>query len=584
MISVQILFKALVSLLVFVFFSVQISALTDSEARDQVTRLYQRLAGVPPTAEQISGLIPSMKSGNPAPTAFEAMREDSFYKTTLVRIFSPFGNVEGRIDEGGSDYNSTIVGLVRDNEDFRQAISGDVLYTGDNASMSYEFQVNPPLGNAGDTVDRCPLNIRTRARPQNVADRIASDMTWQRALGDSDYDPRFDPYMISINNGGDRIAIAQRANGVDEFGATRPVPGMAAQSQTTSYPASRFPLFSSRGYGNNDETNPNLTWAVCHRWRDFRDNPPANKIRPLGRENDPTSFAYSFDFSNNQISHYADLVKIPNWPQLLIKRTQSQFYSLLAGQQSGNNGQGSEWNKDVAGVMTTLVGGKAYFSAGTNRRAISLTYMNWLGYSMEQLHDPNVSIQYIRQDLVPEETCAGCHGKMDAAANATNRLDFNDDRLKMLFNFSENLGNKLFRGCMNHNNPATCLRPSGFNPRNLAIADQNRWWNPATTGRNSFLGWRTPQGMNGMTEGVGFNSLMKVFANTEAFSNRMLDLATRSICLRNQTPTEIDETAVKARDFETGISAYASENADNPYNLRAAFAEAAKTCFGRKEN
>ncbi len=87
-----------------------------------------------------------------------------------------------------------------------------------------------------------------------------------------------------------------------------------------------------------------------------------------------------------------------------------------------------------------------------------------------------------------------------------------------------------------------------------------------------------------MTEGVGFNSLMKVFANTEAFSNRMIDLATKAICLRNQTPAELDESQIKARAFEAGISDYADENADNPYNLRAAFAEAAKACFGRVEN
>ena len=112
-----------------------------------------------------------------------------------------------------------------------------------------------------------------------------------------------------------------------------------------------------------------------------------------------------------------DLAKIPNWPQLLAKRTQSQFYSVLTGEQSGNDGSGgSQWNEDVGGLMTTLVGGKAYFLAGTNRRAISLTFLNWLGYSMEQLHDPNVSIQYVGQDLVPEEKCTGCHAAKLAGA------------------------------------------------------------------------------------------------------------------------------------------------------------------------
>ncbi len=194
---------------------------------------------------------------------------------------------------------------------------------------------------------------------------------------------------------------------------------------------------------------------------------------------------------------------------------------------------------------------------------------------MLQLHNPNVDRQYIRKDVQSNEQCAGCHASfLDSMGNATNRLDFADNRMLYRFNFSGM--DKLFRG---FNPPAN---PNGFDPRTaLPRGEENRWWNLAIEGRTSFLGWRTPSGMSSMEAGTGFRDLMRVLANTEAFSNRMVEIAATQICARPLTPNEKDIAATVARQFERGFSDYESSQADSAYNMRGLFAEASKFCFGR---
>jgi hypothetical protein len=601
---------------VFGSLSAQAQALSDADARDQVLRLYQRLAGVPPTASSLASLIPSMKAGDPTPTALAAMNEDSFYKTTLIRTFSPFSNTQGNIDEVLNDYNATVVGLVRNNHDFREALYGDVLYTAENALSIYSVTVLPPLGNANDTVDRCPLNIRTRNRPalpndNNPAttnDRDPTDLTWRRIspddlnIGDvgspnQRFQPHLDGYQIEPMTGGMRPALPEyplatdlNNNGTpvrDEAGAERVIPPLsAAPRTTTNFPTGLFPLFRDRAVGNNDETNPVLSWSVCHDWTG-RSNvtPPAGFVRPLVAK-PGERFRYALE--DGVITHYSDLQKIPNWPSRLQLRKQTDVFEKLENSQNGKLGTAdSEWSEDIAGLFTTLTGGRAYFEAGTNRRGIALTFMNWLGYSMEQLHDPNVPGQYVRQDLVPNDTCAGCHNKMDAMANSMNRLDYVDGQSgRLTYNFGLNNSNnsvnqKLFRGCVNPAN-TSCVRPNGFDPRTLTEATRNQWWNLATSGRNSFLGWRNPGNGVITTQGTGLNSLMKVFANTQAFSERMAKIAHKAICLRDPTPAETEALSKISEDFESGFSSFAEANADSPYNMRGLFAEVSKNCFGRK--
>jgi hypothetical protein len=571
------------------FSSVHADSLSEAAARDQSIRLYQRIAGVPPTSTLLPSLIAAMRAGDPVPTVFAAMDEHSFYKTTLIRAFSPFSNTTGRIDERPTDYNTTLVGIVRNNEDFREALYGDVLYTAEPSLSTYSVSIVPPLANADDTVDRCPLNLRTRARPQSAADRVLSDLTWRRAPEDTAgegaqaFQPHLDGYSIEAADNGFRPSLPE-FSALDEFGVIRSIPAYAGQMR-----GPEAPWFRERSAGNNNENNPQLTWGVCHRWTEQVSKPPAlGSVRPLGRQEQD---GRSYRLEEGDILHYVDLYRISDWPAKLQRIRQTDFLSLTRSIQNGSfdTPQGSSgWIEDVAGLFTTLIGGRAYFEGGTNRRSISLTFQNWLGYSMEQLHDPNVPGQYVRQDLIANATCAGCHNKMDAMANAANHLDYVGGeegfmRFRPEFPSSGSNEDKLFRGCVNPTAPS-CVNPNAFNPRLLQLADRNKWWNLATVGRNSFLGWRLPPGLSSFTEGEGLNSLMRVLAHTEAFSQRMAHLAFQTICLRESTPAEDQKLTEIAREFEMGFSAFQAQQASIPYNLRGLFAAVSRTCFGKGDN
>ena len=79
--------------------------------------------------------------------------------------------------------------------------------------------------------------------------------------------------------------------------------------------------------------------------------------------------------------------------------------------------------KAIAGVLSTREFAKAYYSAGTNRRATAFVFKYFLCHEMEELHDTNVSDEYVRRDVdrspgddpsLFRTRCLGCHGGMDA--------------------------------------------------------------------------------------------------------------------------------------------------------------------------
>jgi len=81
----------------------------------------------------------------------------------------------------------------------------------------------------------------------------------------------------------------------------------------------------------------------------------------------------------------------------------------------------------TAGVITSRAAAEAFFIAGTNRAMFRFTLMNHMCNDMEQMHDPKLSPDRIRQD-VPRSpggdsrlflnNCVGCHTGMDPMAQA----------------------------------------------------------------------------------------------------------------------------------------------------------------------
>src|SRR5690606_10817668 len=75
--------------------------------------------------------------------AEEALQSAGFHNVTLKNLFTPWTNEERDVFADLNDFSATLIGLVRDGEDFRQALYGDVLYTGNvNGIPAYSTASN----------------------------------------------------------------------------------------------------------------------------------------------------------------------------------------------------------------------------------------------------------------------------------------------------------------------------------------------------------------------------------------------------------------------------------------------------------
>ena len=119
----------------------------DAEDRRQAKRIHDRLTGVNATNAVIDdmetlltgtavGIYPGDQSGKSAAqyaidTAVNP-NAHNFYNVTLKNFAAPWTNEEQTVFTPLNDYTATVIGLVRDNADFRRVLYDDVIYRGSN--------------------------------------------------------------------------------------------------------------------------------------------------------------------------------------------------------------------------------------------------------------------------------------------------------------------------------------------------------------------------------------------------------------------------------------------------------------------
>lgn len=144
------------SLALLTVFSTAIYA--DAQDRQQAKRIHDRLTGIAPTnntLDILEGLMISDPTGEAA--ASEAMKNPAFYNVTLKNFASPWTNEDQSMFVPLNDYTATVVGMVRDGVDFRQILSGNIIYVGNvggltpysnNDNLHYEEleQLGPVVG------------------------------------------------------------------------------------------------------------------------------------------------------------------------------------------------------------------------------------------------------------------------------------------------------------------------------------------------------------------------------------------------------------------------------------------------------
>ncbi|MBU2675758.1 MAG: hypothetical protein KJP16_01655 [Gammaproteobacteria bacterium] len=224
----------------------------------------------------------------------------------------------------------------------------------------------------------------------------------------------------------------------------------------------------------------------------------------------------------------------------------------------------------TAGVMTSRAASEAFFIAGTNRAMFRFTLVNHLCNDMEQVHDPALPPDRIRQDVSRSpggdsrlflNNCIGCHTGMDPMAQAfayynydegTGALEYTDDVVQP----------KYFNNDLNF--------PPGFR------TPDDKWDNYWREGQNAYLGFDAA--LTGSGEGA--KSLGEELGNSYAFAACQVKKAFRAVCMRDP---EDSTDRTKVAEIITAFSGKTAptDTGTGPYQMKQVFADAAVHCMGQ---
>jgi len=113
--------------------SLSVSATAYGGSREQAQRIHERIAGVPPSVTTLSDMqdmIDGVQPGGASGAAGLAMDNVNFYNVTLKNFAAPWTNRDQSVFVPLNDYIATVIGMVRDGEDFSTLLSGNRTYIG----------------------------------------------------------------------------------------------------------------------------------------------------------------------------------------------------------------------------------------------------------------------------------------------------------------------------------------------------------------------------------------------------------------------------------------------------------------------
>ena len=109
------------------------ASVVEAGPREQAKRIHDRIAGVPPDAATLDSMAANIASGKAGVAAQLALDNPAFYNVTLKNLVTPWTNEARTVFAPLNDYTATVIGVVRDNLDFRRIMYDDILYVGKNS-------------------------------------------------------------------------------------------------------------------------------------------------------------------------------------------------------------------------------------------------------------------------------------------------------------------------------------------------------------------------------------------------------------------------------------------------------------------
>ncbi|MFQ3251444.1 MAG: hypothetical protein ACI9O6_003294 [Glaciecola sp.] len=118
------------------------AAMVSAGPLEQAKRMHDRLAGVPGTSVVIEQMADLIEAGDAQGAAQIAMQSPNFYNVTIKNWVTPWTNEEFDVFAPLNDYTATVIGMVRDDVDFRQVLTGDILYIANSSANAPSYSTN----------------------------------------------------------------------------------------------------------------------------------------------------------------------------------------------------------------------------------------------------------------------------------------------------------------------------------------------------------------------------------------------------------------------------------------------------------
>jgi hypothetical protein len=214
----------------------------------------------------------------------------------------------------------------------------------------------------------------------------------------------------------------------------------------------------------------------------------------------------------------------------------------------------------TAGVMTTRTAAAAFFINGTNRAMFRFTMINFMCRDLEQLQDPSLPPDRIRQDVsrspggdsrVFLNSCITCHDGMDPLAQAFAYYNFDTTANRLVYT----------AGAVQ---PKYLINSDNF--KYGFVTTDDHWDNYYRHGANQVLGFDAS--LPGT--GSGAKSMGQELARSDGFAQCQVEKVFRTVCLRDpgNAADRQKVATIKATFKSTG------------YKMKQVFADAAIYCMG----
>jgi hypothetical protein len=140
----------------------------------QATRMYNRIAGIPPTAAQLQQML---QAASPAAAALIATNDPKFYNDTIRNMAAPWTNRNQSVFVPLNDYTATVIGMVQHDIPFNTILSADILFVGDGTSN--EGAYSPDNNNMYQALDdnNVDLSAHLKQTTQSAVTGIPSSAT-----------------------------------------------------------------------------------------------------------------------------------------------------------------------------------------------------------------------------------------------------------------------------------------------------------------------------------------------------------------------------------------------------------------------